>query len=140
VTALDDVLASITLQNLDDITAKLLDRVTEVRKTAETDDVALRAAIGDRVASLRSSAAVATTDQEIASAAAVSEATAAKEVKASTPATTLAYVTLVRDQIAAIHTTLADLQTWRAQMDSGYALATTATADLATVVATRPEA
>ena len=136
--ALDDVLASITLANLDDIAAKILDRVTEVRKTAETDDAALRAAIGTRAASLRSSAAVATADQATASAAAISETTAATTVKASAPAVTIAYLTLVRDQIAAIRTTLAGLETWRAQMDSGYALATTATADLATVVATKP--
>jgi len=138
VTALDDVLASITLQNLDDIAAKLLDRVTEVRKTAETDDVALRAAIGDRVASLRSSATAATADQATASAAATTETAIAAAVKASTAALTLAYLTAVRDQLGAIHTTLADLQTWRAQTDSGSALATTATADLATVVATKP--
>jgi len=136
VSALDDVLASITLSNLDDIAAKLLDRVAEVRKAAIVDDAALRDAIGTRVTSLRSSAAAATADQTTASAAAVSEATAATEVKASTPATTLAYVTLIRDQIAALHTALADLETWRGQMDDGFALATTATADLATVVAT----
>jgi len=138
VAALDDVLASITPANLDAVTAALLGRVTEVRKAAEVDDTALRAAIGTRVASLRSSAAVATTDQATASAAAISETTAATTVKASAPAATIAYLTLVRDQIAAIHTTLAGLETWRAQMDSGFVLATTATADLATVVATKP--
>ena len=137
-TALDDVLASITPANLDSITAKLLDRVTAVRQAAQLDDTALRAAIGTRAASLRSSAAVATTDQATASAAAISETTAAATVKASTPAVTIAYLTLVRDQVAAIHTTLAGLETWRAQMDSGFVLATTATADLATVVATKP--
>lgn len=46
-------------------------------------------------------------------------------------------MTQIRDQLAAIHTTLAGLEAWRAQMDSGYALAVTATADLATVVATK---
>ena len=135
--ALDDVLASITLANLDSVAAAVLDRVTEVRKAAELDDAALRTAIGTRVSSLCSSAAVATTDQAKASAAATTETAAAATVKASTPAVTLAYLTLVRDQVAQIHTMLADLQTWRAQMDAGYALAATATADLATVVATK---
>lgn len=45
-TALDDVLASITLDNADAIAAALLDRVTTVRKTAALDDAALRAQIG----------------------------------------------------------------------------------------------
>lgn len=137
-TALDTVLASITPANLDDIAAALLSRVTEVRKTAEIDDAARRVAIGTRVAALRGTVTTATADQGTASAAATSETAMAATVKASTPAVTVAYLTLVRDQVAAIHTMLADLQTWRAQMDSGYTLATTATADLATVVATKP--
>jgi hypothetical protein len=136
-TALDDLLASITLANLDDITAKLLGRITEVRKAAVTDDAALRDAIGTRVASLRSSAAVATTDQATASAAATTETAIAAAVTASAPALTLDYLKAVRDAVAQIHTTLAGLQTWRAQTDGGSALATTATADLATVVATK---
>jgi len=135
--ALDDVLASITPDNLDAIAAAILGRVTEVRKAAELDDAALRTAIGARVASLRSSAAVATTDQVTASTAAATETTTAAAVMASTPAVTVAYVTAIRDQIAALHTTLAEMYTWRAQMGGGYALATTATADLATVVATK---
>jgi len=136
-TALDDVLASVTLDNLDDIAAKILDRVDAVRKAAVLDDANLRTAIGARVTGLRSSADVATADQATASAAAISETAAAAAVKASTPALTLAYQASVRDQVAALHTMLADLQTWRAQMDSGFSLAATATADLATVVATR---
>lgn len=134
---LDDVLASITLANLDSVAAAILGRVTEVRKAAELDDTALRAAIGTRVTALRSAAAAATTDQAAATKAATSETESAAAVRASTPAVTLAYLTLVRDQVAQIHTMLADLQTWRAQMDAGYALAMTATADLATVVATK---
>ena len=137
VSALDDVLASITIDNLDTIAAALLDRVAVVRKAAELDDATLRTAIGTRVTALRSAATVATTDQATATSAATSETAMAATVTASTPAVTVAYLTAIRDQIAALHTTLADLQSWRAQMDSGYALATTATADLATVVAAK---
>lgn len=135
--ALDDVLASITLSNLDSIAATVLARVTEVRQAAVSDDTARRASVGTRAASLRSSAAAATTDQATASAAAATETAVAAAVAASTPALTLDHLAAVRDQLAAIHATLAELQTWRAQTGSSYALATTATADLATVVATK---
>jgi len=136
-TALDDILASVTVDNIDSILAAILGRATEVRKAAELDDAALLAAIGARVSSLRSSAAVATTDQATASDAADAETANAAAVKASAPALTVAYLTAVRDQIAQIHTMFAGLQTWRAQMDGDAALVTTATADLATVVATK---
>lgn len=64
----------------------------------------------------------------------------AATVKASTPVVNVAYLTQIRDQVAAIHTLLAEILTWRAQMDGGFALATNSVADLGTVVATRLEA
>lgn len=134
---LDELLATITIQNVDDITAALLDRITAVRKAAVIDDATLRAQIGARVTSLRAAAATTTTDQATAVAAATAETTRAASVKASTPAASLAYVTAIRDEVAAIHTMLAEIYSWRAQIDAGYALAVTSTADLATVVATK---
>ena len=100
-------------------------------------DTALRAAIGGRVTALRAAATVATTDQTKVTTAAATETTTAVTVKASAPAVTVAYLTLVRDQVAAIHTMLAEIYTWRAQMDSGYALAVNSVADLATAAATK---
>lgn len=126
-----------TIPDAEAVAALVLKRVDEVRASAATDDVQLRAAIGLRVASLNASAATATADQAAATAAATAATTTAAAVKASTPAVTVAYMTSVRDQIEALWTAVAALQTWRAQMDTGVALTTTATADLATVVATK---
>jgi hypothetical protein len=100
-------------------------------------DAALRTAIGARVAALRAAADVATTDQAKAASAATAETATAAAVKASTPAVTVPYLTLVRDQVAQIHTMLAEMYAWRTQMDAGYALAVNSTADLATVVASK---
>ena len=117
------------------------DAAVDARQTAESAALdtaaALRAAIGPRISALRTAASVATTDQAKATTVAATETMTAVTVKASAPAVTVAYLTQIRDQLATIHTMLADLQTWRAQMDSGFALTATATADMATVVATK---
>ena len=136
--AFQDALNAITDPIEAQVAATLaMQRADYLRQAAATDEATLRAAIGQRVTALQTAVAAATTDQATATTASASETAAATAVAASTPATTLAYVTAIRDQIAALHTTLADLQTWRAQMDAGFALATTATADLATVVASK---
>lgn len=100
-------------------------------------DAALLTAISTRAAALRSAAAAASTDRTTAAAAAAAETARAASVEASTPVASLAYVTAIRNEVAAIHTMLAEIYSWRAQIDAGYALAVTSTADLATVVATK---
>jgi hypothetical protein len=120
VTALDDVLASITPDNMDPIAAAILDRVTEVRKTAEADSASLRVVIGQRVANLRATITQATAFQS-------GETTRAATVTATVPALTIAYLTLIRDELALLHTDLA-------AVTGNQIVGLNATADLATVV------
>ncbi len=137
-TAFQDALNAITDPTEAQVAATLaMQRADFLRQTQASDDATLRAAIGTRVTALQAAVSAATTDQATATGLATSEAATATAVAGSTPVVNLAYVTAMRDQIAALHTTLAGVETWRAQMDAGYALATTATADLATVVATK---
>jgi Flp pilus assembly CpaF family ATPase len=120
VTALDDVLASITPDNMDPIVAAIIDRATQVRKTAEADDAALRVVIGQRVANLRTTIDQATAFQK-------AQSDRAATVTATTPAVNVAYLTLIRDELALIRTDLATVA-------SNQVTALTAIADLATVV------
>lgn len=83
----------------------------------------LKAAIGERVAALNAAKIAADTLE-------TSETTRAAAVTASTPAATVAYLTLVRDEVAALHLLVA-------QMSGTQSLSLAAVADLATVVSSQ---
>lgn len=75
-------------------------------------------------------AAVATANRAAAQAVATTATARAAAVAASTPSLSLAYVTALRDETAALHTrdaqiatAMAEMYAWRAALDGGYALA-----------------
>ena len=100
---------------------------------------ALLTQIRQRIAALRAAADLAVTDRVTATTAAITATTTAAQVRASTPALSLAYVTAIRGQIGALWQAIAGLEAWRAQIDQGYALAVRSVADLSDIVAHRLE-
>ncbi len=120
-TAFQDALSAITDPAVAQVAASLAtQRADYLRQTVADADASLRTVIGQRVAALR-------TASDQAGAFQTSESARAATVTAATPDVTVAYLTLIRDELALIHNDLA-------LVAGSQVIGLTATADLATVV------
>lgn len=121
------------------------------RAEGAADDAAVRDQVQAGMDRLLEAAAAADSDVPVAqaretqAAAAATAATArAAQVRASTPAVSLSYVSAMRDEIAVLHDRdallaqgLADVSGWRAKADRGVSLAYTSMVGLARVLLRR---